>query len=68
MSQATCLNQTRESNLQGMLSPTGVGCVESDSDAELLINIPFRQPIKLHSIHFLCKDIGETWLGTSDLL
>jgi thioredoxin len=56
--QATCLNQSTEHTLQNVFVK-GTGYLESDCDEQLLLYVPFRQPIKLHSICFVAPDDGR---------
>jgi len=45
-----CLNESDEYQLNGCLNSGGASYLESDADEQLIINIPFNQPIKLHSL------------------
>jgi len=45
-----CLNESDEYPLNGALNSGGVTYLESDADEQLIINIPFNQPVKLHSL------------------
>jgi len=45
-----CLNETDDHPLNGCLNSGGVSYLESDADEQLIINIPFNQPVKMHSL------------------
>jgi len=45
-----CLNETDHHPLNGCLNSGGASYLESDADEQLIINIPFNQPVKLHSL------------------
>lgn len=49
-SQCECLNDSDEHNLSGCLSPGSSTWLESDCDEQLIINLAFNQPLKLHSL------------------
>lgn len=51
--QSECLNESDEHNLGHALLPGSGFYLESDCDEQLIINLDFNQPIKLHSLKFL---------------
>ena len=54
--QSHCLNESAKNNLHGLL--TGSGHLESDADEQLLIEIQFRQAVRVHSVKFVAKGDG----------
>jgi len=49
-SESECLNESDEHNLSGCLSSGSNTYLESDCDEQLIINLSFNQPLKLHSL------------------
>jgi thioredoxin len=45
-----CLNESNSHQLNDCLNAGGASYLESDADEQLIINIPFNQPVKLHSL------------------
>eukprot|EP00127_Corallochytrium_limacisporum_P003014 Clim_evm61s144 gene=Clim_evmTU61s144 len=54
-SQMECLNQDDTKPLRNALGKAP-GCLQSDCDEQLLISIPFKQPMRLHSIKISSTD------------
>lgn len=52
-SQSECLNESDEKSLQHALLPGSGFYLESDCDEQLIINLAFNQPVKLHSLKLL---------------
>lgn len=48
--QSECLNESDQHTLANALLPTPSLYLESDCDEQLIINLAFTQPVKLHSI------------------
>ena len=49
-SESECLNESDDHNLSGCLTSGSNTYLESDCDEQLIINLSFNQPLKLHSI------------------
>jgi len=56
---AICLNQQNEHSWENILSSDLNKYLESDCDEQLLIYIPFRQVVKIHSLCFTAPDDGR---------
>jgi thioredoxin len=56
--QASCLNQNSSHTWDNILSNTS-SYLESDSDPQLLIYLPFSQPVKIHSLCFQAPSNGK---------
>eukprot|EP01061_Rhynchopus_euleeides_P011579 TRINITY_DN21134_c0_g1_i1.p1 TRINITY_DN21134_c0_g1~~TRINITY_DN21134_c0_g1_i1.p1 ORF type:complete len:195 (+),score=49.02 TRINITY_DN21134_c0_g1_i1:69-587(+) len=59
-----CLNESPEhtvANIFGSGDGAGAGSsfLESDTDEELLVNVPFRQQVKVHSMEFTAPNDGR---------
>eukprot|EP01006_Ploeotia_vitrea_P062676 TRINITY_DN84216_c0_g1_i1.p1 TRINITY_DN84216_c0_g1~~TRINITY_DN84216_c0_g1_i1.p1 ORF type:complete len:165 (+),score=30.16 TRINITY_DN84216_c0_g1_i1:51-545(+) len=52
-----CLNQKPANNIQQIFPPTGM--LESDTDAELLMVVPFKETVKVHDIDFISTADGR---------
>ncbi|KAJ1558533.1 hypothetical protein HK405_013460, partial [Cladochytrium tenue] len=48
--QIECLNQSESHTVKSLFSKDPAQFLESDVDEQLIINIPFRQPVKVHSL------------------
>ncbi|GAU94398.1 hypothetical protein RvY_06178 [Ramazzottius varieornatus] len=51
-SKSECLNEADDHTFQNLFQDTGY--LESDCDEQLLLNLAFNQPIKLHSLKMRC--------------
>ena len=49
-SESECLNESDDHNLSGCLTSGSNTYLESDCDEQLIINLAFNQPLKLHSL------------------
>ena len=49
-SESECLNESDDHNLSGCLTSGSNTYLESDCDEQLIINLSFNQPLKLHSL------------------
>eukprot|EP01087_Luapelamoeba_hula_P011828 TRINITY_DN3267_c0_g1_i1.p1 TRINITY_DN3267_c0_g1~~TRINITY_DN3267_c0_g1_i1.p1 ORF type:complete len:308 (-),score=56.13 TRINITY_DN3267_c0_g1_i1:34-927(-) len=58
VSHVTCLNQSSDHPVQNAFSRDSK-YLESDCDEQLLIYVPFKQPIKLHSLGFVAPADGK---------
>jgi len=47
-----CLNESSDHNFDYFLTTGGASHLESDVDEQMIISIPFNQPVKLHSLKF----------------
>jgi len=57
--QSECLNESDEHSLSGCLTSGSNAYLESDCDEQLIINLAFNQPLKLHSLKIMApKDNG----------
>jgi len=54
MQQVNCLNEHQGHTAKSMLGKTG--SLKSDCDEQLLIEIPFHTPVKIHSFRLIVKD------------
>jgi len=54
----TCLNENKEHTWENLLSGSN-SYLESDSDQQLLIYVPFNQPVKIHSLCFQAPSDGK---------
>jgi hypothetical protein len=52
------LNQQEEHNVKNIFKDDD-SFLESDVDEQLIISVPFNQPVKLHSLKFKVPDIGK---------
>lgn len=52
-SESECLNESDEHNLLGCLTSGSSNYLESDCDEQLIINLAFNQPLKLHSLKMI---------------
>lgn len=52
--QIHCLNENRTHSIRNIIDHTGY--LMSDSDEQLMINIPFNQPVKIYSIRITSQD------------
>ncbi len=59
MAQLECLNQNDSRTVQNVFK-NGDGYLESDCDEQLIINIPFNQAVKLHSLTIKAP-AGNCW-------
>jgi hypothetical protein len=50
--QLDCLNQNPKSTIGNIFKKEG-GVLESDCDEQLILSIPFQQPVKLHSLQIV---------------
>ncbi|KAL6073500.1 Thioredoxin-like protein 1 [Balamuthia mandrillaris] len=57
-SQATCLNASEEHPWQHILTKEET-YLESDCDEQLLVYLPFKQPLKIHSLNFVAPTDGR---------
>lgn len=53
-----CLNDRPSESIRNLFPPTGA-LLQSNSDAQLLMNLPFKEPVKLHSLVFLSPADGR---------
>jgi len=53
-----CLNEKPMENIVQMFR-SSTGLLQSDTDEQLLMNIPFRQAVKVHSIVFVAPNDGR---------
>eukprot|EP01064_Diplonema_japonicum_P006327 TRINITY_DN1420_c2_g1_i1.p1 TRINITY_DN1420_c2_g1~~TRINITY_DN1420_c2_g1_i1.p1 ORF type:complete len:188 (+),score=28.91 TRINITY_DN1420_c2_g1_i1:51-566(+) len=58
-----CLNESPERPVSNIFPTSDSGstgnCLESDTDEELLLNIPFRQNVKVYSLEFTAPNDGR---------
>lgn len=52
------LNQQEEHNVKNIFKEDD-SFLESDVDEQMIISVPFNQPVKLHSLKFKVPDIGK---------
>jgi hypothetical protein len=52
-SESECLNESDAHNLSGCLTSGSSNYLESDCDEQLIINLAFTQPLKLHSLKII---------------
>lgn len=50
-----CLNESDDHTFEHALNPKG-GYLESDCDEQLIMNLAFNQPVKLHSLTMTCLE------------
>ncbi|GFN95786.1 thioredoxin-like protein 1 [Plakobranchus ocellatus] len=50
-----CLNESDDHTFEHALNPKG-GYLESDCDEQLIMNLAFNQPVKLHSLKMNCTE------------
>jgi len=55
----TCLNEKHDHPWTNLLTKDSSKFLESDCDPQLLIYVPFRQNVKLHSICFVAPEDGS---------
>jgi hypothetical protein len=58
--QGECLNQSNEHKWDNIFKKDE-SFLESDTDEQLLLHIPFNQPIKIHSLCFQAPDDGTAF-------
>ncbi|KAI9311029.1 PITH domain-containing protein [Dichotomocladium elegans] len=56
--QIDALNQQEDHDIKNIFKSDD-SFLESDVDEQLLINVPFNQPVKIHSIKFKAKNIAQ---------
>jgi hypothetical protein len=55
-SESECLNESDAHNLSGCLTSGSSNYLESDCDEQLIINLAFNQPLKLHSLKIIAPE------------
>ncbi|CCG83499.1 Thioredoxin-like I protein Txl1 [Taphrina deformans PYCC 5710] len=53
--QVELLNATESASARGLLDPTSKHAVNSDSDEQLMLYVPFQESVKAHSIVLRCQ-------------
>ncbi|KAJ8656795.1 thioredoxin [Lichtheimia ornata] len=56
--QIDALNQQEEHNIKNVFKSDDT-YLESDVDEQLIISVPFNQPVKIHSIKFKAKNVAQ---------
>ena len=59
MKQVECLNESDDHPVAGAFAKETDAFLESDCDEQLIITIPFTQPVKIHSIRIASVADGE---------
>ena len=60
------LNQQEKNNVKNIFK-NDESYLESDVDEQLIISVPFNQPVKLHSIQFKVPSVGKGKRSNRDL-
>lgn len=69
VAEAECLNQDDEHSIQHALTADMTKFLQSDTDEQLIINVPFNQTVKLHSIKIIthkpdqAPKLIKTWIN-----